>query len=385
MGSGEVKYEILYIPAWWPCSFFKEQQDALADTFEPIVLIGKCRVFSRRNFIKNFFQKDLGGTRGWKEGELFHFDFNWVNVDAGQADIQLSILAQKAGVYIKEILQDRRLDLVYIQSVSDLSVVIACWARHCGIPVVLAEHILFIRRSNDYLSRRKEKLFSEVDSVLCVSNYLYRNLLTSDLSPKSVEVVGNLVDVEFVSTNNHHDKNGKVLFVASHLADKDFDTFLRAVKLLPKDIHVDVIGLDNDVLYGRGRSLHDIVTELGLVEQVSFMGKMNHEDLIRCYASYSVLLSTSRSETFGLSVAEALSCGTFAVCTDSGGIHDFMTEKDGKIVNIGDAKALADAVMEAIRNKKRATGEVVKEKFAKDPYVKKIKNVLSELVQNKSL
>lgn len=374
-------YNVLYLPAWWPCSFFKEQQEALADTFNPIILIGKCHHFSRRFYLKHFFKKDLRTAHGWEEDGLLHFDFNWVNVESRRANNQLSRLVQEVGSFLNNVISGKRIDLVYIQSVSDLSVIVARWARQYGIPVILAEHILFIRRNTDFLSRQKEKLFSEVNSVFCVSNHLYRNLLTSGLTPRSVELVGNLVDTKCESYKTNYDKNGKVLFVASHLADKDFDTFLRTVQLLPDYIHVDVVGLDNDALYEKERSLHDIVAELGLADQISFLGKMSHEDLIRLYASYSVLLSTSRSETFGLSVAEALSCGTFAVCTDSGGIHDFMTEKDGVIVDIGDARALANAIVEAIKDGKRATGDMVKAKFAKGPYVKRIMNVFMDLVQ----
>ena len=69
------------------------------------------------------------------------------------------------------------------------------------------------------------------------------------------------------------------------------------------------------------------------------------------YSEYSLLLSTSVSETFGLAVAESIAHGTPVVCTDSGGIRDFVNETNGVIIGINDAEGAVDAIELCLKKK----------------------------------
>ena len=105
---------------------------------------------------------------------------------------------------------------------------------------------------------------------------------------------------------------------------------------------IDIYGLTGAEKLN-GKALRDYASK-----NITFMGIRSHKEVLERYSAYSLLLSTSCSETFGLSVAEAISHGTPVVCTDSGGVRDFVEATNGIIVGIADVYAIAAAIHEVI-------------------------------------
>lgn len=69
------------------------------------------------------------------------------------------------------------------------------------------------------------------------------------------------------------------------------------------------------------------------------------------YASCDVWLSTSTLEGFGLTLLEAMACGTPCVSTMSGGPQDIITEgENGFLVPVGDEDLLVDRCMKILAN-----------------------------------
>jgi glycosyltransferase involved in cell wall biosynthesis len=98
---------------------------------------------------------------------------------------------------------------------------------------------------------------------------------------------------------------------------------------------------------------------------------MPHNDLLMQYSAYSLLLSTSVSETFGLSVAEAIAHGTPVVGTDSGGVRDFVNEGNGLVVDIRDVDGIVDAIIKVISAQfdSKNMSQRILEKYGNDQYV----------------
>lgn len=91
----------------------------------------------------------------------------------------------------------------------------------------------------------------------------------------------------------------------------------------------------------RGTRLPDGVTNIP--------GPVSRDELIRLYSEAAVLLSTSRSEAFGMTVAEALLCGTPVVVRSGTAPEELLTDEDGIAVPFSDPVASAAAVREALR------------------------------------
>ena len=339
------KKSILFIPAWWPCSFFNEQQEVYAERYDIYQFHGKCIQLSRKTSLKHPFQESVSIqsiNEKMLEGSIY-----WHKKRTNEAlESRFHQIADKVGKGIIEQMHGQKPDFIYLQSVSELATFVADWATRNGIKIVLSEHILYVRHGIDFLTHKKEWVYSIADSVFCVSNYLYRNLLTSGFQMRNVRVIGNMINSHAVPDEwNKLTKNGKIIFVASHTSDKDITTLIDVAQRLESSrIAIDVYGLTGEEVLTNGKSIAEQISERNIGDTISCKGVVSHQKLLEKYAEYSLLLSTSISETFGLAVAEAIAHGTPVVCTDSGGIHDFINERNGIIVPIRDTNKIVEAI-----------------------------------------
>ena len=75
------------------------------------------------------------------------------------------------------------------------------------------------------------------------------------------------------------------------------------------------------ILGGKGhlkQPLEQFVSLLGIEDSVRFEGFIPDDNLADYYRSADVFVSPSINEPFGLTISEALSCGTRVICTESG-------------------------------------------------------------------
>ena len=104
--------------------------------------------------------------------------------------------------------------------------------------------------------------------------------------------------------------------IARLAPDKGYPIFLEAAALLSKE-RKDV----RFVIAGAGpesyrRQLQLLSQELGLAERLIWAGA--RPDMPAVYNALDILCSSSDSEGFGLTVAEAMACGVPCVATDVG-------------------------------------------------------------------
>ena len=337
--------KILFVPAWWPCGFFYEQQNLTSDYYESYVLYGNCQSLPMRNI----FSHSHGINIAIEDNTTTKIDIIWKKYKSNKRlTKQKGAISEFVGRTVLKQCNGKP-NLIHIQSISDIAVFVAEWAKQNNIPIILTEHILFVRRSFDSLAKYKENLYNQADKILCVSNYVYRNLLTSGFLLPNASVIGNLVNDKYVSTKVAT-KNGKVLFVASHTHDKDIETLLKVATLLQThEIVIDIIGLNGQERLNNGKSLIENICNKRLNSYVHIIGPISHEELLLSYSNYSCLISPSRSETFGISVAEAIAYGTPVVYTNSGGISDFVNSNNGIIVDIGSAEQMAQSVVRIVQ------------------------------------
>ena len=123
------------------------------------------------------------------------------------------------------------------------------------------------------------------------------------------------------------------------------DALPRLRELVP-DVHLDVVGGGDDV-----EALQKRAADLGVADLVRWHGPVGHADLPARYrrAGVTVLPSLTESESFGMTLAEALACGCPVVGSDVGGIPFVVRDGvDGRLVPPGDPVALADALADTI-------------------------------------
>ncbi len=108
------------------------------------------------------------------------------------------------------------------------------------------------------------------------------------------------------------------LFVGTFEPRKNLVTLLRALKELPEDIKVMIIGERG---WGATTPAR-VAQELGVVDRVTFAGRVSDAELDRHYRGARMLVIPSLSEGFGLPVLEAMARGVPVVSSNAGALPE---------------------------------------------------------------
>jgi glycosyltransferase involved in cell wall biosynthesis len=83
---------------------------------------------------------------------------------------------------------------------------------------------------------------------------------------------------------------------------------------------------------------------------VIFLGKLSHENVKKEMMKCNVFVLSSLTETFGVVLIEALSCGKPVISTKSGGPDDIITRDNGILITVNDDQDLSKAMREIYDN-----------------------------------
>ena len=129
----------------------------------------------------------------------------------------------------------------------------------------------------------------------------------------------------------------RLVMAAAFRAQKDHETIIRALHLLPDDYHL--------LLAGDGNR-RKIVEEFGAQEQLSqrvhFLG--NRNDVANVLKAADVIVMSSRYEGLSLSSLEGLASGRPVVASDVPGLREIVGNA-GILFPQGDAQALAKTIL----------------------------------------
>jgi glycosyltransferase involved in cell wall biosynthesis len=164
-----------------------------------------------------------------------------------------------------------------------------------------------------------------------------------------VEVVPNIIDLSRFFPGMR-DKGRCHIVVTRNLEDiYDIPTALRAFALLRVQLsnaRLTVAGSGPKL--GELRALCD---SLGIAGSVNFTGRLDNDRVADLYRNADLMLNSSLADNMPISLLEAMASGVPVVSTSVGGVP-FLVEdgKDAVLVAPGDAKAMADAVLQILRD-----------------------------------
>jgi glycosyltransferase involved in cell wall biosynthesis len=190
-------------------------------------------------------------------------------------------------------------------------------ARATGAHLVITEHSTEFARGRAIGWRRAavRRAASAADALVAVSD---------DLAVRLEEVVGrhpvvipNVIDVDAFPPRRAGPASGQphIVSVGSLTKKKGYDLLLRSLALLPQDDWRATIAGEGPE---RG-DLSALAEELQIAGRLSLPGVLDRTGIVALMSDASVFVSSSRHETFGVAVAEALSIGVPVVTTRSGG------------------------------------------------------------------
>jgi glycosyltransferase involved in cell wall biosynthesis len=190
-------------------------------------------------------------------------------------------------------------------------------------------------------------VFGESDCIAFVSQASRERTLSRlhiRLSPKHI-VIGNLIREDLFSFDGQGMKLrgacSRFIAIGNFVRVKGFDVLLKAWRR-----HVHRFPNCMLTLAGSGperEALVELCKELKIENSVEFIGRLERREVREQLQIHDVLVSSSIVETFGMVVAEAIACGIPVVCTNSGGVNDFVNESNGILADANEI-SLADAL-----------------------------------------
>lgn len=134
-----------------------------------------------------------------------------------------------------------------------------------------------------------------------------------------------------------------LLFVGRVAFEKNIGFLLEMTKLL--------ITKQPDVMLvvaGQGpaeKHLHQLATDLGLDQHIKFIGYLDRKtELNACYQAADIFVFSSKSETQGLVLLEAMAQGTPVVAISELGTASILREGEGALIAPDDTQGFADRV-----------------------------------------
>ena len=209
---------------------------------------------------------------------------------------------------------------------------------------VITIHDLYFMEHPEVMSPAGARYYGQVglssqraDRIIAVSNYTRREILrllpgvpeqkvstiyegaedpqrpASDLQPQNAMVQWPTENLKAKIQNTRY-----ALFVGTFEPRKNLPTLLRALKELPVDVKLVIVGERG---WGN-QKLTKLVDELGVKDRVIFAGRLTDSELDAAYRAARLLVFPSLSEGFGLPVLEAMARGTPVVCSNAGALPE---------------------------------------------------------------
>ncbi|HEY4696061.1 MAG TPA: N-acetyl-alpha-D-glucosaminyl L-malate synthase BshA [Candidatus Hydromicrobium sp.] len=195
----------------------------------------------------------------------------------------------------------------------------------------------------------------ESDGVTCVSNYLKETTKKIFKTDKEIEVIYNFVDTEKYKRTSKNRENiefvGRDEKVIMHISNfrpvKRIENIVKVFYLVSKEVKSKLLLVGDGPDICRIRSL---VCKLNLEDKVLFLGIQ--ENIIPLLNTSDVYMLPSKSEGFGLSALEALSCGVPVIGTNVGGLKEVVEHgRSGFIFDPGDIDSMSEAVIKILGSK----------------------------------
>lgn len=199
----------------------------------------------------------------------------------------------------------------------------------------------------------KRRLFTKVPHMVLTtpSEWLRGEVKRSYLAKYPVYALPNGIDLDVFKPCNDEifmeqvarryeiDKIGDRHLIVSVAAvwdeRKGLDDLIDLAEMLGDEYCVMAIGLDESQIQSLPK---------GTVLGSKRTGNVN--DLCALYTAAEVYVSLSREETMGMTLVEALACGTQVLCYDATAMPEIVTKKVGEVVEVGDIEAAANRVRE---------------------------------------
>lgn len=169
------------------------------------------------------------------------------------------------------------------------------------------------------------KIFAKADKVICVSNYEKNLILQNfDKIEEKAVLIPNGVDLEeFRGLKKRKGDSHVVLTVGRLERYKGVQHLIGVLPKLASDVVLEIVGEGAYM-----STLVKLAKNLSVENRVSFFQKLSRADVLQKYVDAGVFALLSERESFGMTVVEALLCGTPCIVANASALTEWVDNKN---------------------------------------------------------
>ena len=212
--------------------------------------------------------------------------------------------------------------------------------HNCPAKTGYPKSLLFDFSKRNFEIKKKTFTLPARMVITTVSKWLKEETSKSFLNKYPVRVIYDGIDTDCFrpTQSNLRDKlnlNGKYIILAAAAnwtVSKGWNDYITLASYLPKDFVIILVGVSKD----KYRDLPDNIIPISRIE--------NKSELAKYYSMADILLNLSYAETFGMTTAEALACGTPGISYNRTACPEVLSQDTGIIVDAGNIGQVAEAI-----------------------------------------
>jgi glycosyltransferase involved in cell wall biosynthesis len=255
--------------------------------------------------------------------------------------------------------------------------------REFNIPYIVVEHSTgyFTGLYNNFQIKVIKKALNRSSLIVAVSSFLKKKLVK--LTNTKVLTIGNIVDKKFFLLKKKKLNKNKLNFlIISELVKKK--QVLNLVKIF-KELDDENIKFQLRIV-GDGpeyTSILNYVIENNMRKNILILGIKNKKQISNLFDKTDYLVSCSKVETFGITVAESIAKGVPTIVLDSGGPNDFINKSNS--YSVTSFNNLKNKIKNIINKPKKFNKKIMRSfiynRFSEKILIKKYDELIKEVIK----
>lgn len=259
-------------------------------------------------------------------------------------------------------------------------------ASETNLPLVITEHYSGINKKaiDRSLFDIAEYAYNHADALIAVSP-TFAEVITENFK-KNVFYIPNVIDTDlFLCTPRINDGKYNFVSVGNLIPSKRMDLTMTAFYKAFRDIENVTL-----TIFGAGSEkgkLDALIKEYKLDDKMVLKGLQPRSEIAKHLNKSDCFVLASRSETFGVAYAEALSAGVPVIATNCGGPEEFVHKDNGILIEVDDIQGLTDAMLKMYSesdkfNREKISKEIV-DKFSPETIAKRLTEIYRNILKDR--
>lgn len=211
--------------------------------------------------------------------------------------------------------------------------------------VKIATEHNFHNNNSKYIKKLLDSI-KKFDYFIVVSKELYSFYAKFNVKPKVI-YIPNVIDN--IPTSKALINSNNVISVGRLSNEKGFSDLIDIINIVKKDIPSIKLYLVGDGLLKK--DLSHKIKDLNLEQNIELLGNKTSEEIQKLMLKSSLYLMTSYTESFGLVLLEANSCGLPCISFENSGANQLIHKNNGYIIKNRDKNKFASLIVKLLNDK----------------------------------